>query len=88
MESKIRVECIQDTAAFSALKQDWNKLVEHSIHPQPFLLWEWMFTWWEVYQKSGYELLILAIYDDDQLVAIAPFYVDKHSRQYQYHCAS
>lgn len=76
MESKIRVEAIQDTAAFSALKSNWNSLVEHSIHPQPFLLWEWMFTWWEVYQQSKYELLVLAVYDEDELVAIAPFYVD------------
>ena len=76
MESKIRVECVQDTAAFSALKTNWNTLVEHSIHPQPFLLWEWMFTWWEVYQQKGYELLVLAVYDNDELVAIAPFYID------------
>ncbi|WP_158278762.1 GNAT family N-acetyltransferase [Leucothrix arctica] len=76
MESKIRVECVQDTAAFNALKGDWNTLVEHSIHPQPFILWEWMFTWWEVYQQSGYELLILGVYDDKKLVAIAPFYID------------
>ena len=76
LESKIRVECVKDTAAFNALKSDWNTLVEHSIHPQPFLLWEWMFTWWEVYQQKGYELLILAVYDNEELVAIAPFYVD------------
>ncbi|RVU85962.1 GNAT family N-acetyltransferase [Leucothrix sargassi] len=76
MESKIRVECIQDTAAFSALKNNWNNLVEHSIHPQPFLLWEWMYTWWEVYQQADYELLILAVHENDELVALAPFYID------------
>lgn len=78
MVSNIRVECINNTEQFRALKNDWNKLVEHSIHPQPFLLWEWVFTWWEVYQKPKYKLLILAVYDEKQLIAIAPFYTDNN----------
>ena len=73
---KSRVVCIQDTDQFRELKCDWNKLVEDSIHPQPFLLWEWIFTWWEVYAKSSYDLSIIAVYQDEKLVAIAPFYID------------
>ena len=76
MANHVRIECIQDDEQFKQLKSSWNELVEHSIHPQPFLLWEWIFTWWEVYAKSSYELTILAVYNDKQLVAIAPFYVD------------
>ena len=76
MGSQARIECIQDTEQFKILKDDWNQLVENSTHPQPFLLWEWIFTWWEVYAKSTYQLMILAVYEDDKLVAIAPFYVD------------
>ena len=76
MESKIRVECVEDAEQFRNLKCDWNSLVENSIHPQPFLLWEWIFTWWEVYAKSTYRLMILAVYSDDKLLALAPFYVD------------
>jgi len=76
LKDHIRVECIQETAQFKQLKCDWNLLVESSIHPQPFLLWEWIFTWWEVYAKSSYKLTILAVYDDTKLVALAPFYVD------------
>ena len=79
MKSNVRVECIDDTERFKQLKCDWNNLVEDSIHPQPFLLWEWIFTWWEVYAKSSYQLTILAVYDESRLVAIAPFYVDNSS---------
>jgi len=74
--SQIRTECIQDTEQFRVLKDDWNQLVENSAHPQPFLLWEWIFTWWEVYAKSSYQLTILTVYEDEKLVAIAPFYID------------
>jgi CelD/BcsL family acetyltransferase involved in cellulose biosynthesis len=73
---KSRVECIQDTEQFRQLKCEWNNLVEHSIHPQPFLLWEWIFTWWEVYAKTTYSLSIIAVYQGDKLVALAPFYID------------
>ena len=76
MSDKFRVLCIKDTDQFRELKSDWNQLVEHSIHPQPFLLWEWIFTWWEVYAKSSYELTIVAVYKDETLVALAPFYID------------
>lgn len=76
MNSNIRVECVNNTEQFSALKHDWNTLVERSIHPQPFLLWEWVYTWWEVYQKTLYQLQILAVYDGDSLIAIAPFYIN------------
>ena len=76
MGSHTRTECIQDTEQFRVLKDDWNQLVENSAHPQPFLLWEWIFTWWEVYAKSSYELTILTVYEDEKLVAIAPFYID------------
>lgn len=76
LDSYLRVECINTTEPFCALKTDWNALVEQSIHPQPFLLWEWVYTWWEVYQKPSYQLQILAVYDDQTLVAIAPFYID------------
>lgn len=76
MENQIRVDCIDCVEQFRALHSQWNTLVEQSIHPQPFLLWEWIFTWWEVYQKPDYRLLVLAVYDGDKLLAIAPFYID------------
>ena len=76
MGNKLRVEVIQSTDAFRELKCDWNRLVENSLHPQPFLLWEWVYTWWEVYEKSSYKLMILAIHDETGLIALSPFYLD------------
>lgn len=76
MENQIRVDCIDCAEQFHALQTQWNVLVEQSIHPQPFLLWEWVYTWWEVYQQPSYRLQVLAVYDGDKLLAIAPFYID------------
>ncbi len=72
----LHVACIQSIEDFKALKEDWNKLVGESINPNPFILWEWMFTWWEVYhQKSKDKLALLTLYNDGELVALAPFYI-------------
>jgi len=60
---------------FKALKQDWNQLVAKSSNPNPFVLWEWMFTWWETYSQNTDKLYILAQYQADELVALAPFYI-------------
>ncbi|HIP94302.1 MAG TPA: GNAT family N-acetyltransferase [Leucothrix sp.] len=70
------VVVINTTQDFKNLKTDWNSLVDKSINPHPFILWEWMFTWWETYNRTNKdELCILAIYDKSELVAIAPFYI-------------
>jgi len=72
----VHVACIQSIDEFKALKEDWNRLVGESINPHPFILWEWMFTWWEVYhQASKDKLTILTLYHDGELVALAPFYI-------------
>jgi len=76
LPSNTKIDLICDAEKFKKLRNDWNFLVKNSIHPQPFLLWEWMFTWWEVYARSSYELMIQAVYVDNKLVALAPFYVD------------
>ena len=70
------IVCITSTKEFFALKEDWNKLLEQSINPHPFVLWEWMFTWWETYQQEHKDkLCVLALYEANTLVAIAPFYI-------------
>lgn len=72
----MRAVCVETLEDFKALKDDWNKLVEESINPHPFILWEWMFTWWEVYHQVGKDKLsLLALYQEGELVAIAPFYI-------------
>jgi len=73
------VDCVTTVKQFAALEQSWNQLLIQSIHPQPFLLWEWVYTWWEIFQKEQYELLILVVKQQDELVGLAPFYIDNSS---------
>lgn len=76
MESKLTVNLIGENE-FSAIKEDWGRLLQESSNNEFFLTWEWVWTWWQVYGKNK-ELLILCIKDDnDNLIGIVPYYIKK-----------
>lgn len=57
------------------MRSEWNALLEKSEMNNPFLTWEWMYSWWEVYgKKTG--LCIFALRDNaGSLIGIAPFQI-------------
>jgi len=64
---------------FKVLKNLWQHLFESAGLNSPFLSWEWMFTWWQIYRPrlTAAELSIFCIYEDDVLAAILPFFFHK-----------
>lgn len=40
-------ELIRDEAGFQSLQPFWDKLLEQSATPTPFLRWDWVSLWWE-----------------------------------------
>jgi len=79
-ENNYRIDIIKNKNDFFQLKASWNELVSSSQDPNPFVLWEWMYTWWEVFNSKHDQLFIIALYDiqnNDKLISLAPFYV-KH----------
>ena len=76
-EKVLRVETIHSAEQFCALEKSWNQLLETATCQNPFVTWDWMYTWWEVFGKENNSLYILTIYKDNSLVAIAPFYLQK-----------
>lgn len=59
---------------FRSLSADWNRLLAASAADNLFLTWEWIHTWWEHF-NSGNKLSILLAWNDQELVGIAPFYL-------------
>lgn len=55
----------------SELYQQWSALARSPLeHPA------WLLTWWEVYgQREGGQMMLVAIYDGSQLIAISPLYL-------------
>ncbi len=68
----IRAFSITTESDFFHLRDKWNKLIESSNVVEITLTWEWLFTWWSVF-KDERQLLLITVYDDEELIAIAPF---------------
>ena len=72
----IRIERYRDFAEFATYRRDWESLSVRN----PMLSPAWVIPWWDTYQTSTRrQLCWLAGFNRDQLVGIAPFYVD-HSK--------
>src|SRR5579864_6499897 len=58
-----------------ALAGQWNTLLASSASDTVFLTWEWCEVWWKNY-GAGRELSVWAVWDQEELIAIAPFFLD------------
>lgn len=77
-DANIRIEKITDTLVFRDLRQEWAELLQKSEVNQLFLSWQWQYTWWEMWAEAlGLKLMLLKAFDGDELVGIAPLYIDK-----------
>src|SRR5689334_4088250 len=64
-----------DKPQFDAIRGEWNALLDRSICDSVFLRWEWIHTWWDVFQQNK-RLFILTARDENRLVGLAPFYIE------------
>ena len=72
----LRVECIDSSWGFTALRPEWNALLRASASDCPFLTWEWLHTWW-THLGGASQLRIAAVRAGQELVALAPFRITK-----------
>jgi CelD/BcsL family acetyltransferase involved in cellulose biosynthesis len=84
----LQLHVVESSEDFYLLKDSWNEILQKLPECPPFLTWEWMYTWWEVYNTKSTSLLILKISDIGKTVAILPLYIRKrvfplpHSKVY------
>lgn len=78
------VSVITETSTFEALQTDWQNLNNKSLKGTIFTSWEWLYTWWEIYQNDGdRQLYILICKDEDQnLIGLAPFQIINNLKKY------
>ena len=77
MNQTLNIQVVKSANTFKALKVDWDSLYENAHEMTIFSSWEWMFTWWEVFaDQFQRELHILCLYQNNELVGIAPFQID------------
>ena len=65
---------------FLDVKHEWNSLLEKSVTNEVFLLWEWIYSWWEVFKDASRELYLLRGKNPmGETIGIAPFYLQKQT---------
>lgn len=72
----LKLQLLDYDGALSELKGAWRQLHRDAAAP-PFLRWEWMSLWWDIYRARGDRLHLIAIRAGGDLVALAPFYLQQ-----------
>jgi CelD/BcsL family acetyltransferase involved in cellulose biosynthesis len=62
---------ITDERQFSALRHEWNALLDASGSRSPFLKWEWMQAWWH-HLRGTATLHVITARSNGRLIGVAP----------------
>lgn len=78
VKDNIKTRLVSSLNEFEALESCWNELHNASSQATIFTGWDWLFTWWETFSRCDKrDLFILCFYDDDKLLGIAPFQIER-----------
>jgi len=72
----LRVARYQTWQELQELRSRWNGLLSCSSSDTVFLTWQWCEAWWKNY-GGGREIFVLAAWDKEELVGIAPLYLEE-----------
>lgn len=75
MSNSLTVSVIDSAAALAPYGEAWNELLSHSRSRSICLRWEWVQTWLAIYGDCGVKPYVLLVREGDQLIGIAPFFV-------------
>lgn len=71
-----RINIIDSLSSWEKIHSSWNELLEKSATPNLFLTWEWLYSWAECFLNEKREIFIICVYDRDEIVGIAPLYIE------------
>src|SRR5947209_17193685 len=63
--------------AITALRTEWNALLDRCERATVFQTWEWNQAWWRAFGR-GKRLRLLEVRDGGELVGLAPLYISQH----------
>lgn len=79
----IELSYITHIDEFRSLREEWNALNDRASKGTVFSSWEWLFSWWEIYQHDADRKLYIHICRrHGKLIGIAPFQILNHPKRY------
>lgn len=74
--SNLKLHCVTNIGDFRKLEDEWGKLFATCANASLFSSWEWLFSWWQAYERNNkLNLLIWREHENKDLVGIAPLYL-------------
>ncbi|MFX0195918.1 MAG: GNAT family N-acetyltransferase [Candidatus Hodarchaeota archaeon] len=73
MEKQYEVRIIDSPEKWGVVSTSWNEILRKSNSKTIFLTWEWLHTWSEFFCTKDRLLFIIAIYQNEKLVGLAPW---------------
>ncbi len=74
---EVHIKKIEKSSDFFDLKNEWSEFFEKTKSKNPFLTFEWMYTWWESFKDNKSRLNILLFYKKKELIGIVPLFYKK-----------
>lgn len=74
----LSAEIVTDAAQLAGLEPEWWALWDCSPAATPFQSPAWLLAWWRQFAPG--DLRTIAVWDDDRLVGLAPFYLEQGSQ--------
>jgi len=71
---EMKVKEIRNFDEFKRVKPMWDQMLEDSPNDMFFLKHEWLRLWWKHFGRDK-ELLVLTVWDSNEPIAAAPFYI-------------
>lgn len=81
-ETECRTDIIDSFESWERIGGAWNDLLKASRSNSVFLTWEWLFSWAECFVRGNRRLFIITLYSGNELVGIAPWYLNPLSRKF------
>jgi CelD/BcsL family acetyltransferase involved in cellulose biosynthesis len=80
VSSGISCALISDQEGFLKLESEYRDLYSRSSATSPFLSWEWISTWWEVFGENNLFLAVFTFREGTRLVGCAPLVIRHMAR--------
>lgn len=69
---------VRTRAEFATLRDEWDAFLSKTQTPSPFLSWDYIDVWWDVYGEKGFEPRLLVSRDSEHnLVGAAPLMISQ-----------
>lgn len=74
-KGKVRIQLMDHMPEIEQYRHQWDRLI-HKANGSVFQTFAWQGSWWKKFGGKN-KLFILAFWDGDHLIGVAPFYIDR-----------